>query len=272
MGSAVRFYKKVATKGGLTPDLERKTPLCMTQYGRVFATARIPLPGRDAVYSWTGVRHIVVLRKRQFFTLDVLTSAGEAVAESHIHAQLDAVVREADRPGTHQSFPIGALTAEDRDAWSAARAELVRAHPINVASLEVVDRALFVLVLEDEAPADLDATARLFLHGDVRNRWFDKLQFLVCANGVAGVNMEHSPIDGHTVLRLLTEIHNEVVARNGTVLTEGPTAPGTPRYPANTSIARIPPFPCSTVLARRLEWIVPASSPVADALEAAKVY
>jgi carnitine O-acetyltransferase len=235
----VRFYKKVAAKGGLTPDLERKTPLCMTQYGRVFATARIPLPGRDAVYSWTGVRHIVVLRKRQFFTLDVLTSAGEAVAESHIHAQLDAVVREADRPGTHQSFPIGALTAEDRDAWSAARAELVRAHPINVASLEVVDRALFVLVLEDEAPADLDATARLFLHGDVRNRWFDKLQFLVCANGVAGVNMEHSPIDGHTILRLLTEIHNEVLARNGTILTEGPTAPA-PRYHTNTSITRIP--------------------------------
>jgi hypothetical protein len=51
--------------------------------------------------------------------------------------------------------------------------------------------------------------------------------------------MEHSPIDGHTILRLLTEIHHEVLARNGTILTEGPTAPA-PRYHTNTSITRIP--------------------------------
>lgn len=222
VGSAVRFYRKIATNS-LAPDTEKKTPLCMTQYGRVFATARIPRPNRDAVYTWTGVRHIVVLRKRQFFQLDVIApSMGTVVAESHIQAQLEAIIREADRPGTHQCFPIGSLTAESRDAWSAAREELVRAHPANVSSLEAIDKALFVLVLEDEAPANLDAAARLFLHGDVANRWFDKLQFIVCANGMAGVNMEHSPIDGHTILRLLTEIHNEVISRKGSLITEGP--------------------------------------------------
>jgi hypothetical protein len=89
-------------------------------------------------------------------------------------------VREADRPGTNPSFPIGALTSESKDAWSTARAEFGRTH-----SIELVDRALFVL--EDEAPADLDAAAHLFLHGDVWNRCCDKLQFLACT--VAGVNI-----------------------------------------------------------------------------------
>lgn len=62
--------------------------------------------------------------------------------------------------------------------------------------------------------------------------------------------MEHTPIDGHTILRLLTEIHNEILARNGQVLVDGP------------SVA--PP--------RRLDWIVPVGSSVSVAIHDAKVH
>jgi hypothetical protein len=34
----------------------------------------------------------------------------------------------------------------------------------------------------------------------IRNR-YDKLQIIVCANGEAGINFEHTGVDGHTVLR-----------------------------------------------------------------------
>lgn len=30
---------------------------------------------------------------------------------------------------------------------------------------------------------------------------YDKLQIIVCANGEAGINFEHTGVDGHTVLR-----------------------------------------------------------------------
>lgn len=30
---------------------------------------------------------------------------------------------------------------------------------------------------------------------------YDKLQIIVCADGEAGINFEHTSIDGHTVLR-----------------------------------------------------------------------
>jgi len=274
VGSALRFYLKVANNT-LPADTEKKTPLCMTQYGRVFATTRIPHPTRDAVYSWTGVRHIVVLRKCQFFHLQVISPDGQVAAEAQIQNHLEAIIREADQPGADQSYPaIGALTSEDRDRWSSTRQELVRLHSTNVASLEAIDRALFVLVLEDKAPADIDASARLFLHGDVRKRWFDKLQFIICANGVAGVNMEHTPIDGHTILRLLTEIHNEILARNGQVLVDGPSV-APPRY-LHFQTCFVANFGGSVTHGisgnRRLDWIVPVGSSVSVAIHDAKVH
>lgn len=41
----------------------------------------------------------------------------------------------------------------------------------------------------------------MLLHGDGRNRWFDKsIQIIVAPNCDAGINMEHSGFDGHTIL------------------------------------------------------------------------
>jgi len=40
----------------------------------------------------------------------------------------------------------------------------------------MIDSALFVLVLEPEAPKKGDDIAKVFLHGDMRQRWFDKFQ------------------------------------------------------------------------------------------------
>ena len=47
--------------------------------------------------------------------------------------------------------------------------------------------------------------------GTCCNRWYDKLQIIVCADGSAGVNFEHSAIDGHTALRFASDIFAETV-------------------------------------------------------------
>lgn len=42
--------------------------------------------------------------------------------------------------------------------------------------------------------------------GSCCNRWYDKLQIIVCRDGRAGINFEHSAIDGHTALRFVSDI------------------------------------------------------------------
>ena len=62
--------------------------------------------------------------------------------------------------------------------------------------------ALFVLCLDSHAPASLQECSTHLLHGDGSNRWWDKLMFVVFRDGTAASLLEHTPIDGHTVLRL----------------------------------------------------------------------
>ena len=48
--------------------------------------------------------------------------------------------------------------------------------------------------------------------GTCLNRWFDKtLQLIVCGNGAAGINFEHSFIDGHTVLRFASDVFTDTI-------------------------------------------------------------
>ena len=50
--------------------------------------------------------------------------------------------------------------------------------------------------------------------GTCINRWYDKsLQIIVCQNGAAGVNFEHSVIDGHSVLRFASDVFTETILR-----------------------------------------------------------
>ncbi|MEA3507724.1 MAG: choline/carnitine O-acyltransferase, partial [Synergistota bacterium] len=74
----------------------------------------------------------------------------------------------------------------------------------NALALETIESAVFSLSLDNFSPGTKEAAARTLLHGDTGNRWFDKsIQFIVCANGVAGLNFEHSHLDGSPMARLV---------------------------------------------------------------------
>jgi carnitine O-acetyltransferase len=45
------------------------------------------------------------------------------------------------------------------------------------------------------------------------NRWYDKIQIIVSGDGTAGVNFEHSAIDSHTALRIVSDIYAETVVQ-----------------------------------------------------------
>jgi carnitine O-acetyltransferase len=125
---------------------------------------------------------------------------------------------------------LGALTSLPRAEWAEARRMIEESdNEQNKKSLHVIDSALFVLVLDDHYPKGINEKAANMLHGTNElvmgpdntlvqvgtccNRWYDKLQLIVCSNGTAGVNFEHSAIDGHTALRYVSDIFAETVVQ-----------------------------------------------------------
>lgn len=108
----------------------------------------------------------------------------------------------------------------DRDEWAVVRKEL---YELNAETISTIDSAIMVLCLDDDEPHQMTDFIETLLHNNDglkkkrkrenindcvyfnfrSNRWFDKNNLVVCANGKAGVTMEHSVIDGHTMLGYL---------------------------------------------------------------------
>ncbi|TFY61886.1 hypothetical protein EVJ58_g4233 [Rhodofomes roseus] len=208
--------------GILEPDAVRGTPLDMDQYTRLFGTARIPTDRGCRMEIHTDSRHIVVLRRGQFYWFDVLDAENRPVlTEQEILRNLQAIVRDAEELPVHEVArnSIGVLSTENRKVWSSLRDALSNNHN-NESCLQIIDNALFIVCLDDATPDNLAELCNNFLCGTYNlkggvqvgtctNRWYDKLQIIVCADGSAGINFEHTGVDGHTVLRFAADIFTE---------------------------------------------------------------
>ena len=214
--SALKF-KSLIDKEELEVDQERGQPVCMMQFKRLFSATRIPKREIDQLRSPNSTdnptsgseKHIVVFCKGQIFAMDVLTESGELRSSKEIEKDLNTILRMG-KEKAEEGEGLGILTTMNRDEWSDARDALLRIHPQNEASLETIETSLFALCLEDSSPDTPEDLFRTMLHGDGRNRWFDKsFQFIVCENGKFGVNGEHSGLDGYPVHKLIKFIHQD---------------------------------------------------------------
>ncbi|CAB9509949.1 Putative mitochondrial carnitine O-acetyltransferase [Seminavis robusta] len=246
----------------LPPDTFKGRPLCMDQFKVLFGTTRIPGgPGvKDYVDHYPDSTHVVVLIRNHIYYFQALWPSDFSVAvdQHDIKDILEAIQKhadlvrasenEADGAGSTGNFVVdgkdgtkipinscdealGVLTSLPRNEWAAARKMILDGdNKQNAQALRVIDSALFVLVLDDRAPQDINDAASNMLHGSHKlvmdratnkfvqvgtccNRWYDKLQLIVMANGKAGVNFEHSAIDGHTALRYVSDIFAENVVQ-----------------------------------------------------------
>uniref|UniRef100_M4BX81 Choline/carnitine acyltransferase domain-containing protein n=1 Tax=Hyaloperonospora arabidopsidis (strain Emoy2) TaxID=559515 RepID=M4BX81_HYAAE len=213
-------------KGTLEPDMWRgNMALCMHQYKRLFGCARVPSDGVDDVMVDELSKHIVVVCGNQFYWFDVVWKDGvTAITERELLANLRAIHDDALKVDdvTAASNAVGVLTTERRSTWACLRAKLQNK---NKDILAVIDRALFLVCLDTTAPLDAAASAATVLHGTYNitkdgvqtgtcmNRWYDKLQLIVCENGVAGCNFEHAFVDGHTVLRFVSDVFTDTIIR-----------------------------------------------------------
>jgi len=216
-------------KEELVPDTMRGTPLCMDQFRALFGACRVPDQENDTIAVDTESNHVLVIENNQMYFFQALWPDGTVcVNEADIVEILIAIKADAGQTpaSVSSNSALGVLTTLPRKEWAAVRTSIVGHSESNATSLDIVDRALFVLVIDDVTPEDMASCAANMLHGTYKlksgdndlvdqqvgsltNRWYDKLQLIVCADGRAGVNFEHSSIDGHTALRLVSDIFSD---------------------------------------------------------------
>ena len=225
--SALCFVRAVRREE-LPPDTLKGQPLDMYQYSRMFGTARVPTENGCQIAQDSGAKHIVVLCKGQFYWFDVLDDNADLImSEKDMAINLQVVVDDAQETPIHEAAKgaLGVLSTENRKIWSGLRDVLTRDEDSNNAEcLAIVDSALFVLCLDYVEPATsaqlcgnmLCGTSEIVKGvqvGTCTNRWYDKLQIIVCKNGSAGINFEHTGVDGHTVLRFASDVYTDTILR-----------------------------------------------------------
>jgi len=232
------------------------------------------------MHSKEDSQHVVILRRGQFYWFDVLDHSNRPLlTEREILRNLQAIVADADTtPVTEVArSAIGVLSTENRKIWSQLRGTLQKDRH-NASCLQIVDDALFVVCLDDAKPDNLAQLCSNYLCGTYElqsgkqigtctNRWYDKLQIIVCADGSAGINFEHTGVDGHTVLRFAADIFTDglmLLARSinpsAPTLFHAPLSPYAKSYKppksakSNGATHRLqPPTPMETS-PKKLDW------------------
>lgn len=225
--SALEFVRAVR-KEELPPDKVKNTPLCMYQYSRLFGTARVPTENGCQIEQDPHSKHIVVMAHGQFYWFDALDDNSDVImTEKDISINLQTIVDDASLTPIQEAAKgaLGVLSTENRKVWSGLRDILTRDEGSNNADcLGIIDSALFILCLDYTEPATAAELCQNMLCGTSEiekgvqigtctNRWYDKLQIIVCKNGSAGINFEHTGVDGHTVLRFASDVYTDTILR-----------------------------------------------------------
>lgn len=200
----------------------------MYQFSRLFGTARVPTEAGCQIEQDPESKHIVVMARGQLYWFDVLDDNSDAImSERDISINLQTILDDAVQTPIQEAAKgaLGVLSTENRKTWSGLRDVLTREPGSNNAdSLGIVDTALFILCLDYEEPPNVAALCQNMLCGTSQvekgvqigtctNRWYDKLQIIVCKNGSAGINFEHTGVDGHTVLRFASDVYTDTILR-----------------------------------------------------------
>ncbi|KAK7746828.1 carnitine O-acetyltransferase yat1 [Cytospora paraplurivora] len=225
--SALEFVRAVR-KEELPPDTIRGTPLDMYQYSRLFGTARVPTEAGCQIEQDPDSKHIVIMCHGQFYWFDVLDDNSDLImTEKDVSINLQTIIDDAAQTPIQDAAKgaLGVLSTENRKVWSGLRDVLTRDEGSNNADcLGIVDSALFIVCLDYTEPITSSALCQNMLCGTSEiekgvqigtctNRWYDKLQIIVCKNGSAGINFEHTGVDGHTVLRFASDVYTDTILR-----------------------------------------------------------
>ncbi|XP_012543744.2 carnitine O-palmitoyltransferase 1, muscle isoform isoform X2 [Monomorium pharaonis] len=201
-------YRRLIERQELEPILVQGiVPLCSWQYERVFNTTRIPGIECDKIVHYQDSKHIVVYHKGRYFKV-LIYYRNRILQACEIELQIQQILDDNSTPSEGEE-KLAALTAGERTAWAQARKDFFT-KGVNKASLDIIEKAAFVVALDDvpyeydpKHPEKLDHYGRVLLHGKGYDRWFDK-SFTLCigSNGRIGFNAEHSWADAAVMSHL----------------------------------------------------------------------
>eukprot|EP00520_Triparma_pacifica_P001263 CAMPEP_0118647398 /NCGR_PEP_ID=MMETSP0785-20121206/8583_1 /TAXON_ID=91992 /ORGANISM="Bolidomonas pacifica, Strain CCMP 1866" /LENGTH=537 /DNA_ID=CAMNT_0006539485 /DNA_START=242 /DNA_END=1853 /DNA_ORIENTATION=- len=204
--STARF-RRLVLSGDLTPETigRGKTELCGVAWKYMFNACRVPHRGQDTyhLHDPSLHRHVVVLRRGNFYTFDFVDDSHNPLPQGIIEARLQQVVAIEDgRERLGVGFGVCTAgegqVADDRD-------RLIRLDPKVKAGLEVIESAAVVVCMDITEPVSTGCGSVGFWHGGEgggSNRWFDKpVEIIVTDNGKAGLLGEHSMMDGMPMVR-----------------------------------------------------------------------
>ncbi|XP_015585917.1 carnitine O-palmitoyltransferase 1, liver isoform isoform X2 [Cephus cinctus] len=198
---AILQYRRLIERQELEPILlQGLVPLCSWQYERLFNTTRIPGIETDKIVHYQDSKHIVVYHKGRYFKV-LIYYKNRILLPCEIEIQIQQILEDKSSPVEGEE-KLAALTAGERTTWARTRGTHF-AKGVNKASLDLIEKAAFVVALDDVPyefdqahPEKLDRYGRILLHGKGYDRWFDK-SFTLCigTNGRIGFNAEHSWAD-----------------------------------------------------------------------------
>lgn len=195
--------------------------MCMNQYWWLFGAARIPGVDGGRLRLDPDSRHIVVLCRGQIYRVNVIgEDTNQIIGEDELATCLESIVKQArTRPASTLALTsIGLLTTENQRVWSRCRRALEYEGLQNGRNLSTIDSSLFALCLDESVPETPEAICKNMICGTddsedgvqvgtCVNRWYDKLSIIVCRNGKAGMNFEHTCSDGSVDIRMACDIY-----------------------------------------------------------------
>ncbi|KAG8164134.1 hypothetical protein KVR01_006052 [Diaporthe batatas] len=203
---AFQFQKEVVART-VGQDWLGSRPICSYSWDWIFNTVREPQPGCDEMRRYPGNDYCAVLRRGHLFTVP-LRHEGQDVSYEGLKATFQGIL---DRTDLEDDCWAGILTSDFRDPWADNRAVLVSLSGSNAEYIQAIERASFVVCLDDGKPITNEERVRECYVGTGFNRWYDKAtQFLVSANGRSAQLSEHSMVDGLTLVRLTERIHDAI--------------------------------------------------------------
>ncbi|KAI5970368.1 hypothetical protein CANMA_000531 [Candida margitis] len=228
-------------KPDVTP--KNKVPLTMQCFYHLFGCTRIPdFEGGTSDISMkkykhiNDSRHIIILANNQYYSLEVLTKFDEDLYKEtktkhqiifHDHELVDIfqdIIDATDKISPEDSINncIGSITTQPLKNWKKGRGELNKSNP---EQLKLIDDALFVVVLDSNSPETEQEKTSVISHGSsvlsesniqsgtCTSRWYDKLQFIVTRNSVAGIVWESLTMDSTAILRFISDIYTDSVLK-----------------------------------------------------------
>ncbi|KAG7661417.1 YAT1 [[Candida] subhashii] len=223
--ASLKFIQALKNEELSVDTLRNGKPLCMYQYTKLFGASRIPTSDGCMMQSDPKANHIIVMSKSQFYWFDVLDSDNNLIlTEAELSVNFTSIIHDSLLTPSNEvaKSSFGVLTTENRRVWANVRIHNIAENKINNEILGIIDSALFVLCFDDIVINDLSELSKNMLCGlsildkgiqvgTCTNRWYDKLQIIITKNGKAGINFEHTGIDGHTVLRFVSDIYTDSI-------------------------------------------------------------